>query len=75
MTAQYSYYLLADSPDGIKKQTELTGKPISACKTEGDIRKGFVYRNVPHIKLGSIANNPDIKEEMSLSGNSGCLNQ
>jgi adenine-specific DNA-methyltransferase len=28
------------------------------------IRKGFVYKRVPHITLGSIANNPDIKEGM-----------
>ncbi|MBI4378965.1 MAG: site-specific DNA-methyltransferase [Nitrospinae bacterium] len=34
-------------------------------KIEGDIRKGFVYKQVPHITLKSIANNPDIKEGMS----------
>jgi len=32
---------------------------------ETDIRKGFVYKRVPHITLKSIANNPDIKEGMS----------
>ena len=31
-------------------------------KTDGDIRKGFVYKRVPHVTLKSIANNPDIKE-------------
>ena len=34
-------------------------------KTENDIKKGFVYKRVPHITLKSIANNPDIKEGMS----------
>src|SRR5207237_799442 len=33
--------------------------------TEGDIRKGFVYKRVPHVTLKSIANNPDIKEDMT----------
>jgi adenine-specific DNA-methyltransferase len=36
-----------------------------AYKTEEDIKKGFVYRRVPHITLKSIANNPDIEEGMS----------
>lgn len=30
-----------------------------------DIKKGFIYKTVPHITLKSIANNPDIKEGMS----------
>jgi adenine-specific DNA-methyltransferase len=30
-------------------------------QTEGDIKKGFVYKRVPHVTLRSIANNPDIK--------------
>ncbi len=30
-----------------------------------DIKKGFVYRRVPHVTLKSIANNPDIKEGMT----------
>ena len=65
MAAKYSYYLLADSPEGIKKETELTGKMPPEYKTEGDIRKGFVYKRVPHVTLKSIANNPDIKEGMT----------
>jgi adenine-specific DNA-methyltransferase len=65
MAAKYPYYLLADSPEGIRKETELTGKVPPEYKTEGDIRKGFVYRRVPHITLKSIANNPDIKEGMA----------
>ena len=46
-------------------------KPSSPAKnsrrtsTDGDIRKGFVYKRVPHVTLKSIANNPDIKEGMT----------
>lgn len=65
MAAKYPYYLLADSHDGIKKESELTGKVPPTQSTEGDIRKGFVYERVPHVTLKSIANNPEIKEGMS----------
>ena len=65
MAARYPYYLLADSPEGIKKEAELTGKMPPEYKTEDDIRKGFVYKRVPHVTLKSIANNPDIKEGMT----------
>lgn len=65
MSARYPYYLLADSPKGIKKEAELTGKIPPEYKTEGDIKKGFVYERVPHITLKSIANNPDIKKGMT----------
>ncbi|HPC93829.1 MAG TPA: site-specific DNA-methyltransferase [Sedimentisphaerales bacterium] len=62
MTAKYPYYLLADSPEGVKKETELTAQVPPPHKTEGDIRKGFVYKRVPHVTLKSIANNPEIDE-------------
>ena len=65
MAARFPYYLLADSPEGIKKEAELTGRTPPDYKTQGDIRKGFVYKRVPHITLKSIANNPDIKEGMT----------
>jgi len=65
MSARFPYYLLADSPEGVKKETELTGRTPPDYKTQGDIKKGFVYRRVPHITLKSIANNPDIEEGMS----------
>lgn len=64
MAAKYLYYLLADSPEGIKKESELTGKIPREHKTESDIKKGFVYKRVPHVTLKSIANNPDIQEGM-----------
>ncbi|MCY4586265.1 MAG: site-specific DNA-methyltransferase [Bryobacterales bacterium] len=60
MAARYPYYHLADSPEGIRKESELTGKTPPEYKTEGDIRKGFVYKRVPHITLKSIANNAEI---------------
>ena len=64
MGAKYPYYLLADSPEGVQKEAEVTGKIPPEYKTDNDIRKGFVYKRVPHVTLKSIANNPDIKEGM-----------
>ena len=65
MSARYPYYLLADSPDGRRKEAELAGQAVLAGATEGDIRQGFVYERVPHVTLKSIAQNPDIHEGMS----------
>jgi adenine-specific DNA-methyltransferase len=65
MAAKYPYYLLADSHEGIKKESELTGKIPPQNQTEGDIRKGFVHKRVSHATLKSIANNPDIHEGMT----------
>jgi hypothetical protein len=42
MAAKYPYYLLADSPEGIEKEAELTGQRPPAHPTELDVRKGFV---------------------------------
>ena len=60
MSAKYPYYLLADSLEGIQKESELTGKARPEYKPEDDIRKGFVYQRVPHVTLKSIANNAKI---------------
>jgi len=65
MAAKYPYYLLADSPEGVKKENEVTNKMASEYETEGDIKKGFVCKVVPHITLKSIVNNPDIQEGMT----------
>ncbi|BFU96890.1 MAG: restriction endonuclease subunit M [Nitrospira sp.] len=71
MAAKYPYYILADSPEGLKKEAEVTGTLTPALSQrergsfEGDIKKGFVCKRVPHVTLKSIANNPDIKEGMS----------
>lgn len=34
---------------------------------DGDVHKGFVYDRVPHVTLKSIANNPDIREGMTVA--------
>ena len=65
MAAKYPYYLLTDSTQGIKKESELTGKLPPEYETASDIRRGFVYKRVPHVTLKSIANNPDIREGMT----------
>jgi adenine-specific DNA-methyltransferase len=65
MSAKYSYYLLADSHEGVRKEAEISGQVPPPYETKGDIRKGFVYKRVPHVMLKSIANNPDIEEGMT----------
>ncbi|MCX6030269.1 MAG: site-specific DNA-methyltransferase [Chloroflexi bacterium] len=64
MAAKYPYYLLADSPEGLEKEHAqsgglwYSGVPQSAGLR--DIRRGFVYKRVPHVTLKSIANNAEI---------------
>ncbi len=60
MAARYPYYILADSPEGQKNESEISGRAPSGDPTCGDLRHGFVYKQVPHITLGSIANNAEI---------------
>jgi adenine-specific DNA-methyltransferase len=63
MSAKYPYYILADSVEGWRKEAEATGvtTPLTSTgKTEGDVKKGFVYKRVPHITLKSIASNEEI---------------
>ena len=60
MGARYPYYLLADSLDGQRKETEIRRGAPSEAPTHGDIRQGFVYERVPHVTLKSIANNAEI---------------
>jgi adenine-specific DNA-methyltransferase len=75
MSAKYPYFLLADSKDGKLKEMEIVGRVILseaknpdtekkdssvATLLQNDIKKGFVYKRVPHITLKSIANNEDI---------------
>ena len=60
MGARYPFYLLADSRDGQIKEGEVTQSVPSTQATQGNIRHGFVYERVPHITLGSIANNTEI---------------
>jgi adenine-specific DNA-methyltransferase len=65
MAGRFPYYVLADSDQGLKKEAELTGLTPPTYKTAGDLRKGFVYKRVPHVTLKSIANNPDLQESMT----------
>lgn len=65
MAGRFPYYLLADSLEGLRKEAELANTIPAPIITEGDIRKGFVYKRVPHVTLKSIANNPEIKEGMT----------
>ncbi len=60
MSARYPYYYLADSPEGLEKETDITGLPQPETKTQCDIRQGFVYEREPHIMLKTIANDAGI---------------
>jgi adenine-specific DNA-methyltransferase len=67
MTAEFPYYLLADSEEGRKKEQELSGKPFpdNMPTPEKKIAKGFVNERVQHIKMSHISKNPDIVPGMS----------
>ncbi len=62
MAAKFPYYLPADTRDGYDKEQELSASPVPAPERKfgTDIRKGFVYKRVPHVTLKSIANNAEI---------------
>ncbi len=60
MSPAYPYYYLADSPEGFLKEAEVTGRPPKQAGATNDIRFGFVYRRLPRITLGAIANNVEI---------------
>ena len=60
MGARYSYYLLADSPEGQQKEAEIVGSAPPDTPTHGNVRLGFADERVPHITLKSIANNAEI---------------
>ncbi len=61
MAGKFPYFLLADSVGGIQKEAEISGvPPRTAISAQNDVRKGFVYKRVPHITLKSIANNEEI---------------
>ncbi|HQF63618.1 MAG TPA: site-specific DNA-methyltransferase [Anaerolineaceae bacterium] len=62
MAGRYPYYLLADSLEGARKEAEISGQRPEGGLAEGndDIRRGFVYRRVPHVTIKTIANNEEI---------------
>jgi adenine-specific DNA-methyltransferase len=65
MAAKYPWYLLADSPEGYRKEQSLTANVLPRQQFAGDIRQGFVCDRIQHVTLKAIANNPDIKEGMT----------
>lgn len=73
MTARFPYYLLSDSPEGVKKEVEITGHIPPPYKTSGDIKKGFVYNRVPHTTLKAIANNEEIDASIALNADTEIL--
>jgi adenine-specific DNA-methyltransferase len=60
MGARYPFYLLADSPEGQRKEAELSGRAYVEKPTYSNIRHGFVNERVPHIMLETITNNAEI---------------
>ena len=60
MGARYPYYLLADSPEGQRKEAEVLRREITETPIYCNVRQGFVYERVPHITLRHIANNTEI---------------
>ncbi|MCC7316604.1 MAG: site-specific DNA-methyltransferase [Planctomycetes bacterium] len=61
MGARYPYYVLADSRDGQIKEAEIRHSEPAQAPTYGKVSQGFVYDRVPHVTLGSIANNAEIE--------------
>ena len=67
MTAKYDYYLLMDSPDGLKAEAKQKheaelASPERLENTSGNIKKGFVYKYIRNKTLVSIANTPEIDD-------------
>ena len=60
MGARYPFYLLADSPEGQRKEAEVTRSLPSIKPTRGSVRQGFVCERVPHIMLSTIVSNAEI---------------
>lgn len=63
MSAKFPYYVLADSAEGAGKDGAAAGRPSGPFNQ--DVRKGFVYKRIPHVTLKSIAQNPDIQAGMT----------
>ncbi len=79
MSEKYPYFLLSDSPEGRKKEGEVSGQVPNESRTLGDIKQGFVYERAPHVMLRDIANNAEIdviwnRYQPDLEGYRGKLN-
>ena len=64
MGGRFPFYLLADSRDGMKKESEITGLTPPPHCTDDDVKKGFVYRRVPHVTLKAIAKPERVLERL-----------
>jgi adenine-specific DNA-methyltransferase len=60
MAGRHPAHLLRDSAEGAAKEAALTKRPPSEGPFLGDIRQGFVLDRVPHVTLGTIADNVEI---------------
>jgi adenine-specific DNA-methyltransferase len=60
MGSRYPYYVLSDSPDGLRKEAEISGRAYTNKPTHGNVRLGFVCERVPHVTLRSIASDAEI---------------
>lgn len=65
MSTKFPYYLLADSIEGKKKEEEISGQLQDKSAVEEDIRKGFVYKRVPHVTLKSIVGAEGLTADLS----------
>ena len=73
MTATFPFYTLYDTVEGGDAVTQGKGKPgeheslkgrdVKAPLRGQNVRYGFIYKKVPHITLGSIANNEPAADE------------
>jgi adenine-specific DNA-methyltransferase len=61
MGSRFPYYVLTDSDDGRRKESELAASPLVSTPVSNDVRHGFVYERLQHVTLKSIANNPDLQ--------------
>lgn len=65
MASKFPHYLLADSAEGVAKERELNASFVAPDVLREDIRQGFVTKRIPHITLKSIAQNPEIRADMT----------
>ena len=65
MAGRFPSYVLLDSKEGSELEQTEFGTQSSRSQFGHEIRQGFVLQRARHTTLGSVANNPDIKEGMS----------
>ena len=64
MGALYPNYLLRDSKEGHEKELQEGFETLQSTSFGRDVAKGFVYKRVPHVTLGDIANDRKPQEEL-----------